>query len=1759
MRRIRKKIKRRVAALLAACMVTTSVPGNAFGAEMMDDYTDDTPENVVVHLDQERLKTAVENAVRNGDEYSEELKFYTENEGDAQPELYNALFQDGDLYEVSLEDAAPATPSDAKIEDGEVTILVRPDSGAEQESEATPSDADSEEETATPSDMRMTGKATDSDSDWSDYEATGKEQIIILFRNTGDNEVIYQIEINGNMTPEISVPAGSSLVSDLASESDAEELEEEAPAEEEEAPGNGSGGGSGSGSSDTEDSDSSASEEGEQEENSENTEDEAAPEEKPENETDSEAPEKDETDSQDSSGNSDSSEDGSSDKEDSQTGGDTEDSQDDQNHGSQDSQNHGSQSGQNHGSQSGQDQDGSDHESGRPDGSDSSENSSDKGNQNDSQSEGGKSEGDKSEGSGSETDKTAKALSISSHLVPRVAAAGPSGEEYDPEASGLTPEEEWELFQEEGEDEEEEDSEDEESYEDELTTMAEVSDTGVEGTVLDPVLVKREKFSFFRSDLFKGGRPVAAAAYVTTLEGLGRPYAAESDFTVDLFDYGTFDPTKHAMKDSPYALSNGTAGFNSLISNGNGKTPWKNNKIDKGNEDFVLVPVPSPTDGSEGTADGATTGDSLIRGIVKKTYEPGADGLTFSNPLHQFNQYGNTIFPNESQYEAMKAGIGTEFTENFEAHYGVPIPIKEVKGEENHYRISSTENYIVGSKTWNGKRTIKCLPYEQYSGNPYETKAGFWPLNDGPYNEYTSKSGNQNFGMKFSTEFYLPEDGTYKGQPLKFEFTGDDDVWVFIDGQLVLDMGGLHKNVIGTIDFETGYTKIYGNNAVTDYHALDGKVSLSSNEVNGSDKSGNYVAGYIYGDMEEAAKNAGGAGIEERRLESERCTSIDLSKGEHTLDFYLVERAPYGSNCTIDFTLPVMPKGNLNVVKNVQGEGQNPDADYTFKVQKQEKGQWKDYDSAGNGGVFTLNEDGKKNIPLGDKGVYRVAEIDNQGAAATTWTGDGIAEMDGQQEWQVVTVDDVTKSYNLICTNSFIDRSQTHSLTVEKQVTGENSVPGVQFPFDIRLDVSECSVKEFNVTCTMPDGTIAGVSFDGEKAVLEDILLKDGELVTIEGLPYDSQYSVSEDTEQLKDFLYQSVTEAPQKGSITAEDVKIVWENRRNTEIQTVNFTVKKKVTGDQAEQAAGKVYQFVLYQFPSELDASGVTFWKPYEGVYYVNGRKAEALPEDPENRIGFELSAETGMKAVVEIPAAEGDELFLIREADNGDADSTFWTFESKTVNSLDTPAFELKNAEGKTFTCENAYTSERTLVVEKQLEEGSENPNPELEYAFDVNGESGAIAENQKIGVGETFGVQVKEGKTYTIKETIPSQHGYQGSLARVEGAAQIPGTNSAEVVISGQASETTFDEVVHCYVFKEVTSGSPGKRKTKLQLLAVEMDKDNSTPVWGEGTPVLETEPKKLGLTGGYSRKKALNELIGKMQKASGTPHFVGSEKLFYEGGISRPVKEKTFSDIDLNVNGVSVSFLIWDGVGYELNEYMKYDVKERLQESKGGTITSIEMVDQDGNEAGYHKEAYSKGSDVNGQKIENAATIRLSVTMDHSASGRHHVTFYNKWEQGLADMKIVKKITEKDTEDNTFLFEVTAEGGSRFYTSVVVPAGETTAEAIFKDVMAGTYTVEELDQMRYDVAAGVENPQIKMISAEEGADNTFRFKNEKKSDDYFSDSSIILNEVNEDGTYTKHEEGGKTSKGVYEGQPAAILKDKHDDDDGADSEQIPPID
>lgn len=1731
MRRIRKKIKRRVAAFLAACMVTTSFPGEAFGAEAVDYGTDDTPENVVLHLDQDKLKAAVEDAVRSGDEYSENLKFYTEDGSDSQSELYNQLFRDGILYEVSLEDAAAATPSDAAAEDGEVTILVRPDLGAETEAEdgnqATASDA---EEKATSSDSKVSGRATDSDADLSDYEATGNEQIIILFRNAGDNEVIYQIEVNGNLTPEITVPAGSTLISDLASESDAEELEEteeelaEEPVEDGGVPGGSSGGGSGSGSAES-GTDSSESQ-------------------TPSEEEDTEAPSEDEKTDVPSEGGSSEQEQG----EGSQESGESTDSEKPEEGGTESqtpdrdpdsSENQGSQTtdpdngkeeADGSGSAESHQEDSSESGSGSSDkaeGShDSSENKSDSGSKDNSKPE--------SSGSGSEdsAEKTAEALTISSHLVPRVAAVGPSGEEYDPEASGLTPEEEWELFQEEGEDEEEEDYEDEESYEDELAAMAETSDTGMEGTVLEPVLVKREKFSFFRSKMFRG-QPVAAAAYVTTLNGLGTPYAAESEFTVDLFDYGTFTGWINGNENNTYYVkSNGTKQFNELISD----FTQRNNNI-AGTTDFLMAPV----DGAQGMQNGATVQSSLIRGIVERQYEEGADGLRFAKELNQLEKYGNTIFPNEEQYKAISKEIrGVE--EYFKAYYGVGLPLRPMG--ENHYRISSDDDYIVGSSDWSGNRSINLFEYNSYSDHPYTTGAGFWPLNNNAYSSRDEKTGNQYFGMKFSTDFYLPEDGMWKGEPLQFTFTGDDDVWVFIDGQLVLDMGGLHQRVEGEIDFVTGYTKVKGNGHAEKYVVLDD----SNDQVQQETVNNKYVAGYIYGDKDAAEKNAHDSGIKTEYLESVRCTDIDKSRKTHTLDFYLVERAPYGSNCTIDFTLPTMPKGNLNVVKAVEGEEKTSGQEYDFKIQKQTlDGGWKDY----LGGSFTLQKDGTKSFPLSKTGVYRVAEIDNGGAAATTWSGEGTIEIEGETSWQVINVTDTAKAYTAVCTNNFIDRSQIHSLTVTKEVRGTKTPTSVKFPFHITLDASACEQDKFNATYKVGDGEAQEVSFDSDRTAQIDVNLADNESVVISGIPYGTQYHVEEDTEALKDSLYSSETDTPQQGEITTQNEAITWKNRKQLGEYT-SFTVKKEIEGTAPE---GETYQFALYQFPRDLSEDGTTFWAPYKGSYYVNGFKPEELNNDsyPEGMTGFELSKEKGMEAVIEIPKTEKDGIFLIREIDNGTAATTQWTVDKETVNAFDTPAFQLEDMAGETLTCTNNYTEERTLVVEKKLEEGSENPDPETKYGFSVTGGDGKPHEGS-IKVGDHFEVAVEKGQSYTVSETIPAVSGYVGSLSHVEGAEKTDG-NTATVTIGDEKSEQTFEKAAHAYHFKEKsrTEGKWPFKKTwyYLELQVVEMGKD--TPTWGSGTTVLCSEEYQKkpdwGGTDNTNRTKALRAMIQEMEDSSEPYHTDGT---FYPetGGQFALVEAVSLSDIEFN-DSLSRAFVICDGVCYEYNEYMKFDVKEKLQKTSGGTVTDIQMVDADGNTGvGYHKESYN-------ENIDNAATIRLRVTLDTSSSAKQWVTFYNKWEEGLAQMMIEKTIDEADTEDNTFLFEVSGTDGSKFYTSVVIPAGETKGSQTLESIPAGTWAVKELDHMRYELADSIENPQTKELSAKDPSQNVFSFANRKVSDGYFSDSSLILNQVNEDGTYTQSKDNGDTVKGLYEGQPAALLSTKHDDDGTDGDGPVPP--
>ena len=102
-------------------------------------------------------------------------------------------------------------------------------------------------------------------------------------------------------------------------------------------------------------------------------------------------------------------------------------------------------------------------------------------------------------------------------------------------------------------------------------------------------------------------------------------------------------------------------------------------------------------------------------------------------------------------------------------------------------------------------------------GDMYQSNKGFMPFEPGT-STIMQKTGQVNFwfGMQSTVDFFLPDNpgtGGNKatgGKDMEFYFSGDDDVWVFVDGILLLDLGGIHRKINGSINFSDGYVYVEG-------------------------------------------------------------------------------------------------------------------------------------------------------------------------------------------------------------------------------------------------------------------------------------------------------------------------------------------------------------------------------------------------------------------------------------------------------------------------------------------------------------------------------------------------------------------------------------------------------------------------------------------------------------------------------------------------------------------------------------------------------------------------------------------------------------------------------------------------------------------------------------------------------------------------------------------------------------------------------------
>ena len=233
---------------------------------------------------------------------------------------------------------------------------------------------------------------------------------------------------------------------------------------------------------------------------------------------------------------------------------------------------------------------------------------------------------------------------------------------------------------------------------------------------------------------------------------------------------------------------------------------------------------------------------------------------------------------------------------------------------------NSDSKYFLQSQSANNRESSKNVSASSNPKDPY----GYFPFNEtatpGVFSTY-----NYGFGTKLQMDFTLTDDGmvetekadgTTEKTSIKFFFSGDDDVWVFIDGKLALDVGGAHGEVSGLLEFGKADEK---NNSVTAYVSRV-KTGGTSSEGDQDEKKGNPV---------KTVKYHG----EDIKFYAQGTTLNDLGKGQkHTLTMYYMERGMWESNMAVAFNFP--DNNELQVQKEVELKNVNPAFQDCFKNQK---------------------------------------------------------------------------------------------------------------------------------------------------------------------------------------------------------------------------------------------------------------------------------------------------------------------------------------------------------------------------------------------------------------------------------------------------------------------------------------------------------------------------------------------------------------------------------------------------------------------------------------------------------------------------------------------------------------------------------------------------------------------------------------------------------------------------------------------------------
>lgn len=534
--------------------------------------------------------------------------------------------------------------------------------------------------------------------------------------------------------------------------------------------------------------------------------------------------------------------------------------------------------------------------------------------------------------------------------------------------------------------------------------------------------------------------------------------------------------------------------------------------------------------------------------------------------------------------------------------------------DSGYYYYNAAENFAKYNRDTND--------FTVYN-KPTEDKAKFLPFNSMNADGQITNSVDYLFGMTVEAKFIQPKkgqaiwtkpDGTITQDDMIFEFDGDDDVWVFIDDVLVLDLGALHASAAGHINFATGEVQVDNNGLGAKWKAED-----------------------LYSIMKAAGKSSWWLN-ENFQIQNGKWIFKDYT--DHTFKFFYLERGRGDSNCKIKFNLQTIPTGTINFKKNLEYANVQyaEDLDFTFKTFIDYDGEDGNYEVYR--GHYYIYDITKPNVPISEgiakDGIIRLkhnqsAQLDDEEILDTSrFYVQEIGATSDKYEVSIdgVRVDVVDENGNIISGESTSGEgfaAQTDDMLVSEnpyiefnnKVVTEN-----QFNLKIEKKMADGQTSDDSYTIHVKLG---GVPYSGKyiwyqndteiyetekSAENGNIVLKAGEHAVIKGLVGGTKIEITENppgvdyfapvytldesspAEQVEshtDSICVIAKEGKELGTSPVVSIRVT--NKKNVR----DLTVKKVVDGQLGDR--DKAFEFVIKN-ANQNPSSGGWHYKKSDGT---------------------------------------------------------------------------------------------------------------------------------------------------------------------------------------------------------------------------------------------------------------------------------------------------------------------------------------------------------------------------------------------------------------------------------------------------------------------------------------------------------------------------------------------------------------------------------